>query len=475
MANNQANITAVITAQDKASAVLKDFGGQVDKTSESATGSMNKLNASFLATAAATAGLVAFGKKSLDAFNQQDLAVTRLQAGINNVKSATDKHIDSLIAQAAALQKTTRFSDEAYISAQGILSTFQLNQTAIAKLTPRLADMSEGLARVTGEMPDLEGNAILVAKALGGEDVVGLVGALRRVGVVMTKTQTDMLQTGTQAQRLAVITQVLDQNFKGMAEAAGGTTAGKMAELKNQFNELQEAVGKTIAEGLTPFLNILNAHPAVLAIVTGSLGALAIAFVSVKVAAAIGTTIDGVTVAMNALSVSTNIATGSLIALSTVSLAAWGVGIIALFIQMKNTILATADAVNNAFIAARSDNDAQIRQLQKQAAAARALGDTAQVNRIANAIASLEGGRAAGGPVRANAAYIVGEQGPELFVPDQGGSIVPNNKLNSQPSVNITIQAGAFMGSDIEARKFAQLIVRHYNDAMNSKSGAAFA
>src|SRR6185503_9239032 len=122
---NTANITAVITAEDKASAVLKGFGSNVDKTAEQSSNSLLGLSNSFVAVAAASAGLVTFGKKSLDAFNQQDLAVTRLKAGIQNVTSATDKNVDSLIKQAAQLQKTTRFSDEAYISAQGILSTFQ--------------------------------------------------------------------------------------------------------------------------------------------------------------------------------------------------------------------------------------------------------------------------------------------------------------------------------------------------------------
>lgn len=39
------------------------------------------------------------------------------------------------------------------------------------------------------------------------------------------------------------------------------------------------------------------------------------------------------------------------------------------------------------------------------------------------------GGRASGGPVSAGTAYIVGERGPEMFVPSGGGSIVPNNRL----------------------------------------------
>lgn len=43
---------------------------------------------------------------------------------------------------------------------------------------------------------------------------------------------------------------------------------------------------------------------------------------------------------------------------------------------------------------------------------------------------SVFGGfRADGGPVQANKAFIVGERGPELFVPNQNGGIVPNEML----------------------------------------------
>jgi len=40
-------------------------------------------------------------------------------------------------------------------------------------------------------------------------------------------------------------------------------------------------------------------------------------------------------------------------------------------------------------------------------------------------------GQAKGGPVSANTPYIVGEVGPELFVPNTSGTIIPNNKLSS--------------------------------------------
>jgi len=73
-----------------------------------------------------------------------------------------------------------------------------------------------------------------------------------------------------------------------------------------------------------------------------------------------------------------------------------------------------------------------------------------------------ETGRAAGGPVTGGQQYMVGERGPELFVPNQSGSIVPNNSLGGQ--INVTVQAGAFLGSSDDAREFARRIYGALND-----------
>lgn len=46
--------------------------------------------------------------------------------------------------------------------------------------------------------------------------------------------------------------------------------------------------------------------------------------------------------------------------------------------------------------------------------------------------------RAAGGPVAAGTPYIVGEEGPELFVPSSAGQIVPNHALGGSINVYLT-------------------------------------
>lgn len=57
-------------------------------------------------------------------------------------------------------------------------------------------------------------------------------------------------------------------------------------------------------------------------------------------------------------------------------------------------------------------------------------------------VASLFGGRATGGMVYGGTPYIVGEAGPELFVPSGNGNIVPNHKMGngSQTTINVNIQ-----------------------------------
>ena len=54
---------------------------------------------------------------------------------------------------------------------------------------------------------------------------------------------------------------------------------------------------------------------------------------------------------------------------------------------------------------------------------------------IAASMSSFIGGMQSGGPVKANTPYIVGERGPELFMPQKSGSIVPNHQLGGGVNV----------------------------------------
>lgn len=50
------------------------------------------------------------------------------------------------------------------------------------------------------------------------------------------------------------------------------------------------------------------------------------------------------------------------------------------------------------------------------------------------------GYRAAGGPVNSGSPYIIGEKGPELFIPSSSGTVVPNNQLGQVVAGGFNIQ-----------------------------------
>ena len=57
--------------------------------------------------------------------------------------------------------------------------------------------------------------------------------------------------------------------------------------------------------------------------------------------------------------------------------------------------------------------------------------------------------RANGGPVQSGKSFIVGERGPELFVPRSSGNIIPNNKLGGGSTNNVVVNVDA-SGSDVQ-------------------------
>jgi len=74
--------------------------------------------------------------------------------------------------------------------------------------------------------------------------------------------------------------------------------------------------------------------------------------------------------------------------------------------------------------------------------------------------APLEG-LAAGGPVSAGTPYMVGERGPELFMPSRGGSIIPNNALGGGSTsvvVNVDASGSSVQGDQAQSRQLGVAI-----------------
>lgn len=98
-----------------------------------------------------------------------------------------------------------------------------------------------------------------------------------------------------------------------------------------------------------------------------------------------------------------------------------------------------ADGLEDVLFRAKSVSDAIkdiVRQLASRAIATGLMGlFTGGFGGGGFLKAMFGGARAMGGPVNTGKAYLVGEQGPELFMPNTGGSIVPNKVIGGGTQV----------------------------------------
>lgn len=213
-----------------------------------------------VAFAAIGAAAVAFGAASVKSYMQQEDALAGLEAGLKNTGEEVTLVSAMLQKQASALQKVTKFSDEEIISADAMLTTFQLQGKTIEKLTPSLLDMAEGLRDADGNTISLSDAAKMMGKVMGNAEggIEGMSTALKRNGVIMTDAEAEIFKTGTETERLDTLTRILSYNFGGRALAAGKTYSGQFTIMSNQIDEVKESIGLAILEGIQPLMDKLK-------------------------------------------------------------------------------------------------------------------------------------------------------------------------------------------------------------------------
>jgi len=243
MANRKLFVDVELKGLKKAKVSLKGIEKQ-------GLSSIKVISTGFIAAAAAVAllvvgfrSLVRGIKSSIEAFNEQAQAEARLVAGLTNVGDASEIATEKLLNQAKALQSLTGMSDGLIVSAQGMLSTFMLTSNEISVLTPRLLDMAAGTAKIGEGFGDVESIALAMGKALAQG-----AGALSRYGVVLTDVQRESFNAAEGLDKVNILAEILDANFKGMAVAMGDTYAGAVNKMGEAWGDAQEAMGAWIAE-----------------------------------------------------------------------------------------------------------------------------------------------------------------------------------------------------------------------------------
>lgn len=240
------NLRAQLDSADKA---VKGFGANASQYWDGATQASKRF---MLGVAAAGAAVVAFGVTSVKAFEDSQNRIAQTNAVLKSTGEIAGITADAVTKLATSLEKQTKFSDEDVRSVENLLLTFtSIGKDIFPQATKTVLDMATAL----GE--DTKSASIQLGKAL--QDPVLGVTALRRVGVNFNSAQQEVIKnlvdTGKSAEAQRLIMAELSKEFGGSAAAAGDTFAGKIEKMKNQFNNLQEAVGQMLVVAAGPLMD----------------------------------------------------------------------------------------------------------------------------------------------------------------------------------------------------------------------------
>lgn len=235
------------THTSNATGSLKKMGSQ-SKSTGTSLASLAKKVTGVVAAYAGFRQIIQFGKECITACDTQVKAEARLEQLMMNVKGTTLENVDAMKKYASELQGVTTVGDEATIQGASQLATFQLQSSTIKTLLPSLQDLAVSQYGVSVSGDQMQSMANLVGKVMTGN-----VGALTRYGVTLNDTQKKMLQNGTEAQRAAMLVEVLGQNFGGLAEAMANTPEGKIVQIKNAWGDMQEVIGGKLYPVVTAF------------------------------------------------------------------------------------------------------------------------------------------------------------------------------------------------------------------------------
>lgn len=196
-------------------------------------------------------------QQALELFNTQytaevQLAVVMKSAGMDEAA------FDAVRARAAELQGKTTFGDEAYIAGAAELGTYLKDADALQAMMGTLGNYAAGMSGgVSVDPSQMVEYATQLGKALDGT-----YDGLKKKGFELSDAQKEIIENGTDMEKVAVLTDVIDQSWAGLAESFANTPTGKIQQIQNKIGDIGETIGGRLTDSV---LNLMNAVDRLLA------------------------------------------------------------------------------------------------------------------------------------------------------------------------------------------------------------------
>ena len=251
----EADVASLKSGLAQAEAALKGLDGSVAKTNSTFDGFGSKLKtlAATIGVTFAATQVVSFFKQSVAAAQEAEAVQTRLRTILLNTGGATMEQVKALNQQAAALEKVGVVTKENVTMTQSQLATFDLQGKTIETLTPAILDYVTAEKGATASADDFRSMTNGLAQALNGNFA-----SLTRQGFVLTDVQKKMLTTGSESERAAALTAILNSTYKDFNKTLAQTPEGRMIKLKNEFGNLKEEIGRGLLPVFEKIMEILS-------------------------------------------------------------------------------------------------------------------------------------------------------------------------------------------------------------------------
>jgi hypothetical protein len=430
-----------------ASSEVEGFGGKVAK--------FGKAAAAAFAVAGAAAAAYA-GKLLVDGVKaaiEDEAAQAKLATTLTNVTGATTKQIAAVESQILKTSLLTGLTDDELRPSFERLVRATNDSDEALKLQSLAIDVAAGSGK------SLEAVTNAMAKAQEGNAA-----SLARLGIGLSAAELKTMS-------MEEITAKLAETFGGQAAEKADTFAGKMDRLKVAFAEGKETVGAFVLDAITPmvtgFVNkviptiqklaeelgpkLTPVFKALTEYIANSviptfkaIWQFITEFVIPAISKFLTPVIDGLRSAFE--KVTSKIGENEeklkpLLALFKV---------IATFVRdvyapIIGNILGTAFNVLGTAIGIVIGLFASLVDVVDKAfnglkAIVNFIKNNPVTQAVSGVVSAFGGGRALGGPVNAGTSYVVGERGPELFVPTASGKIIPNGGMSGGGAViNLTV------------------------------------
>jgi hypothetical protein len=437
---------------------VSDFTKGLDKGTKETQTFGNKVAAfgkkAGLAFAVAGAAAAAYAGKLLkdgvEAAIADEKANAQLATTLRNVAGATDETIAKTLEYTRATELATGVTEDELRPSLNRLSI------ATGDVQKAMALQTLALNVSAGSGKSLEAVTNALAKAQEGNTA-----SLVRLGIGLSAAQLKTMSMDD-------VTNSLAETFAGAADTAANTFEGKMTRLGLAFEDVRDTVGGFVLDAITPMVeNIVTKVMPALSSFAESLGG----------AEGLKGTFD--TFVSAAKNLFLPIFNGIRSAFNNIKASVMEnkEEFTALFNFLKNYVapflggaLRIAIQGIGAVISTVVDLVASlVRGFQSLISFGQRVGG---VIGSVGGFLGFGGNRAMGGSVSANTAYVVGERGPELFVPQGSGSIVPNNRMGGGgTTINLTVNGA------IDAEGTARTIIDVLNrsQARGTLGSAAFA